>query len=95
MKKFLFTLFCLGSLLAAQAQNFPSISGMTLEDKPITLPQALAGKYSLVVLAYSAKASEQIAPWFDNLYDYFLMDPDYNMNLYVVPMITGAKTMIA
>ncbi len=95
MKKILVTFICLVSLTWVQAQNFPSLSGMTLEDKPITLPQATAGKYSLLVLTYSAKASEQIAPWFDNLYDYFIMDPDYDMNLYVIPMITGAKSLIA
>ncbi len=95
MKKALIILLWFVSLTLTQAQTFPSLSGMTLEDKPITLPQALAGKYSLIVLTYSAKASEQIAPWFDNLYEYFLMDPDYDMNLHVIPMLTGAKSLIA
>jgi hypothetical protein len=95
MKKILCLLLLVIGLATAQAQTFPALSGMTLDDKPITLPQAAAGKYTLVLLTYSAKASEQIAPWFDNLYEYFLMDPDYDMNLYVLPIINGAKSLIA
>ncbi len=95
MKKFLCSCLLMGVMLSANAQTFPTLSGMTLEDKAITLPTATAGKYTLLVLTYSAKASEQIAPWFDNLYDYFLMDPDYDMHMYIVPMISGAKSLIA
>lgn len=95
MKKLVVSAIFLLSLAVAHAQTFPSISGMTLEDKTISIPQQTQGKYTMVVMTYSAKASEQIAPWFDGLYEYFIMDPDYDMNLYVVPMISGAKSLIA
>ncbi|MDJ1484905.1 hypothetical protein QNI16_30680 [Cytophagaceae bacterium YF14B1] len=95
MKKVLFSILFAVFAIATHAQTFPTLKGTTLDDKSIILPQAVAGKYSILILTYSAKASEQIAPWFDNLYDYFIMDPDYDMNLYVVPMITGAKSLIA
>jgi len=95
MKKLIATFLCAAFVTVVQAQTFPSLTGMTLEDKTITLPQATTGKYSILVLAYSAKASDQIAPWFDNLYEYFLMDPEYDMNLYVIPMISGSKSLIA
>ena len=95
MKKTAFALIFSLSLAFAHAQTFPPLSGMTLEDKKISIPQQTQGKYTMIVLTYSAKASEQIAPWFDGLYEYFMMDPDYDMNLYVVPMISGAKSLIA
>ncbi len=95
MKKFLFialiSIFC----LSANAQQFPSLTGATLEPKTVTLPQGAQGKFTILGLVYSAKAQQVLGPWIENIYSYFMTDPDYDLNVYFVPMIGGLNGVAA
>jgi hypothetical protein len=48
-----------------------------------------------VGLVYSQKATEVLAPWFQNVYNYFIADPDYDLNVFFVPMLGGVKEAAA
>ena len=78
------------------AQKFPDLNGKTLEDKIITLPEDAIGKFTLVGLSYSKKAEEYLRTWFDPVFDKFILkvgmfDDTYDVNIYFIPMFSGAK----
>jgi hypothetical protein len=95
MHKFLLTLAVAFTAFTAQAQNFPNLSATSLEGKTVTIPQGTKGKYTIVGLVYSQKATEVLAPWFQNVYNYFIADPDYDLNVFFVPMLGGVKEAAA
>ncbi len=92
MKLALFSLLlCVGI-----SSSFPSISGKTLNDKVISIPDDTSDKVTLVGMAYSKKAEGTLKSWFMPLYDKFVLkrgmfDKEYDINLYFVPMFTGLK----
>lgn len=74
--------------------QFPSLSGETLEDKKITIPTDINGKYSLIALAYSQQAEEDLQTWIKPIYNKFINSSaivDYDMNIYFIPMFTGVN----
>lgn len=84
-------LFCL-----TLSGSFPSISGKTLNEKEITIPDDTSDKVTLVGMAYSKKAEGTLKSWFMPLYDKFVLrrgifDKQYDINLYFIPMFTGLK----
>jgi len=97
MKKISTVLFLLISIpLISFAQQFPELHGKTLEDKIVTLPEDASGKFTLIGLSYSKKAEEYLRSWFDPVFDKFILkrgmfDDMYDVNIYFVPMFTGAK----
>jgi hypothetical protein len=98
MKK-LFVLFV--SLLVSlytQAQTgkmFPSITGIDLQDKTVTIPKDTKGKYTVVGVAYSQKADEALKGWFQPVYETFISESDYDVNTYFIGMISGIKEVAA
>lgn len=78
-------------------QTFPELTGKTLEDKSITLPLKNNGNYTLVGIAYSKKAEDQLKTWFQPVYNTFIQKSgktlfpteNYNVTIYFIPMITG------
>jgi hypothetical protein len=95
MNKLLLTLAVVFTVGSAQAQNFPNLTGTSLENKTVTIPKNTQGKYTIVGLVYSQKATEVLAPWFQNVYNYFIADPDYDLNVFFVPMLGGVKEAAA
>jgi hypothetical protein len=88
----------LWSGIIAQAQNgkmFPEITGTTLEDKTVSLPKDTKGKYTLVGVAYSQKADDALKGWFQPVYETFLDESDYDVNVYFIGMISGIKEVAA
>ena len=89
--------FLLISFQAVCQNKFPDIKGKTLNDKQISLPQSSLGKYTLIGMAYSRKAEEQLNTWFNPVYTTFIQQDakslfpteSYDVNIYFVPMITG------
>ena len=86
---------------SAHAQEgiiFPDLAGETLEGESTELPKSVNGKVTLVGLAYSKKAEEALLTWYTPMYDKFVLkrgifDHLYNVNMFFVPMYTGAKKM--
>lgn len=94
--------FCLMAPLLAWAQPtgkpFPALDAETVEDQKVTLPEHTRGKYTLLGLAYSKKAEDELNTWFSPVYNKFVRKADglmagmgYDVNVYFVPMFTGVN----
>lgn len=91
-----FGLIALSFIVGPEGSVFPALSGETLEGKNVSLPADVAGKKTLVGMAYSAKAEEALMTWYQPVYDKFIaklgmFDKDYDVNLYFIPMYIGLK----
>ena len=95
---------CIACLIAfvrtGIAQTLPDITGVTIEDKSMTFPRDLSGKYSLLCFASSAKAQPDLETWLDPVYQKFIaktgmMDDMYDVNIYFVPILTGTNVTFA
>jgi hypothetical protein len=102
MKKALtltFLMLCSAYLVAAQVVGkiFPNMVAETVEDKKIDLPQSVAGKYTLLGLAYSKKSEDELNSWFQPIFERFIQKSSgsvfdgftYDVNVYFIPMFTG------
>jgi hypothetical protein len=93
------------SVFPAIAQNlkgkqFPQIIGETLTDKPVNIPSDTKGKFTLIGMAYSRDAEEDLKTWLNPVYNKFIaktgmFDMDIDVNLYFIPMFTGVNIPIA
>jgi hypothetical protein len=92
-------------LLSAQVGDvFPTLSGETVLDETVTIPEDTNDKYTLVGLAYSKKSEQDLQTWFSPSYNLFVRDKEdagvfasftYDVNLFFVPMFTGVKAAAA
>jgi len=79
--------------------QFPDMEAETLTNKFVNLPKDVSGKYTLIGLAYSKKAEDDLKGWFDPAYNQFIyknpnpgpFDFSFDVNCYFIPMFTGAK----
>ena len=79
-------------------QEFPSLIGTLLNSEPIVLPQDCKGKFTLIGLAYSQKAEQELRSWYDPSIDKFILkrgmfDSEYDVNIYFIPMFHGLSKM--
>lgn len=79
-------------------QEFPAISGELLNSKTIDLPNDCKGKYTLIGLAYSQKAEQELRSWYDPSINKFILkrgmfDSEYDVNIYFIPMFHGLTKM--
>lgn len=108
MKKVVMSLALLVlGVFGAQAQvgqQFPDLKGETVEGKSLKLPVDTKGKYTLLGLAFSKKSDDALQGWFQPTYDRFMVDKEsaglfadfaYDVNVYFVPMFTGANKVAA
>lgn len=103
MKNIVFVFFLLVTAsLHAQVvgKMFPDMEAETVEDKKVKLPGDMKGKYTLLGLAYSKKAEDELNTWFSPIYEKFIRkaskgslfeDMGYDVNAYFVPMFTGVN----
>ena len=80
---------------------FPEIGGLSLADEQITIPEDTKGKFTFLAMASSRKAEEALNGWAEPLYYHFMPEAkqekqmlfvmDYDVNLYFIPMFTGAS----
>lgn len=80
--------------------SFPVMKAETLDDKIVNLPADIKGKSSIICLAYSDDAEKDLKTWYEPAYDKFiakteLMSDVYDINLYFIPMFSGAKEAAA
>lgn len=100
--------YILSTLLFIAVQNvnaqvgneFPDIEGYSLTDELLSVPEATKGKYSLVGIAFSKKAEDDLKSWFQPIYEAYVMEADANalipdmkadVNVVFIPMFTGVK----
>jgi len=88
------------SALSAQVigKMFPAMETETVENKKVSLPVDVKGKYTLLGLAYSKKSEDELNTWFAPVYSKFLQKAEglmagmgYDVNVYFVPMFTGVN----
>lgn len=91
------------STIALEAQvigkQFPEMEAETVEDKKVSLPGDVKGKYTLIGLAYSKKSEDQLNTWFSPVFSKFIQKSGgglmagltYDVNVYFVPMFTGVN----
>lgn len=97
----LFTLLLLTNIGMAQVvgKTFPKMEAETVEDKKVILPNDVKGKYTLLGLAYSKKAEDELNSWFSPVFEKFVRKNTgslfegmgYDVNVYFVPMFTGVN----
>jgi ATP synthase subunit 10 len=90
----LFSIFIIsiGSLLALTRSDnkpFPVITGISLNDKPMTLPDQARGKFAIVAMIFSMKAETDVIPWMDPINKTIMGNIMFQANVFFVPM-TGA-----
>jgi hypothetical protein len=102
MKKLLMIFIMNACVFRAIAQvigtSFPEMIAETVDDKKVTLPLDVRGKYALIGLAYSKKSEDELNSWFSPIFNKFIRKPEgmmagmgYDMNVYFVPMFTGVN----
>ena len=99
------TLLLLAAGAMAQVGDpFPELSGETVLDETVSIPQDTNEKFTLVGLAYSKKSEADLESWLSPSYNLFVRDKEdagvfasftYDVNLYFVPMFTGVKAAAA
>jgi hypothetical protein len=79
-------------------KTFPAMEAETVEDKKVKLPGDVAGKYTLLGLAYSKKSEDELNSWFQPVFQKFIQKTKglmagfaYDVNVYFVPMFTGVN----
>jgi hypothetical protein len=95
---FLLTLVLLSSPALAQVvgKTFPDMVAETVEDRRVSLPADVMGKFTLLGLAYSKKSEDELRTWFEPIFTKFVQKPEgllagmgYDVNVYFIPMFTG------
>ena len=94
-------LLCFGYTKAQTGNNFPYLTGKTLDEKSLILPNDIKGRVSLIALAYSSKSDKYLRDWLEPVYRQFINPPastfipsiPYDVNIYFVALLKGlAKT---
>ena len=68
--------------------KFPAISGESLSEKKVNLPQAAAGKVTLILMAFTRDSIPELDPWLKAYTDAF--GAKKNFALYKIPMMKSA-----
>lgn len=95
----LFVLFLTVSFNLQTGKIFPSLTGETIAGKKVSIPTDTKGKYTLVGIAWSQKAQDDLETWFQPVYTMFIEKPDkddlfndpYDFNIYFIPVFSGAN----
>jgi hypothetical protein len=100
MKKSILLALMVAMAAVADAQvvgkMFPTMETETVDDKKVSLPNDVKGKYTLLGLAYSKKSEDELNTWFEPVFSKFVQKASglmagmgYDVNVAFVPMFTG------
>ena len=97
--KIIIPLMCMLIVVPGYAQvgeKFPEIETELLTNDKVVLPQTDDGKYTLVGLAWSKKAEDDLNGWLQPVYDMFInqntfIPVDYNVNIYFMSVFSGVN----
>jgi hypothetical protein len=83
-------------LAQVTGKEFPEMMAETADDKKVTLPADVKGKFTLLGLAYSKKSEDELRTWFEPIFTKFVQKPEgllagmgYDVHVYFIPMFTG------
>ncbi len=102
--KYLFTTCLLalsfGAIAQLEGTRFPDMETETVEDEIVNIPNDVSDKYTLLGLAYSKKAGDDLNTWFSPVYNKFIKETtgvfasfSYDINVFFIPMFTGIKAV--
>jgi hypothetical protein len=89
----------------AIGKMFPEISCEAYDGKMVNIPADTKGKYTLIGMAFSTAAEDDLKTWVNPVYNKFIgkvdasqadvfdVSYDYDINLYFIPMFTGANQL--
>jgi hypothetical protein len=84
---------------------FPDISCEAYDGKIVNIPADTKGKYTLIAMAFSTAAEDDLKTWVNPVYNKFIgkvdaaqadvfdVSYDYDIHLYFIPMFTGANQL--
>jgi hypothetical protein len=84
---------------------FPEITCEAYDGKTVNIPADTKGKYTLIAMAFSTAAEDDLKTWVNPIYNKFIgkvdaskadvfdVTYDYDVNLYFIPMFTGANQL--
>ena len=102
MKNLIILNAVLGALMlqAQKGKIFPTVIGVSLTDKSMSLP-IKNGKKSVVAIAFHKSAEDELKKWLNPLYETFMnkdkgknsldMSEAHDVNFFFVPLIGGLK----
>lgn len=100
MKALLLNLILISTLtLSAQkGQIFPTIDVFDLNEKPLSIPEDVKGKFSLIGVAFSEDAQDDLYSWSQPVFSEFLDENNlsslvYDPNVHLILMFTGANQL--
>lgn len=99
-------ILCISTCLKGQndliGKLFPTMEVETINDLKVKLPDSVAGKYTLLGLAYSKKAEDDLLTWFEPIFNKFVNKPEgvlkgfgHDVNVFFIPMFTGINAAAA
>ncbi len=96
---YLFSFFISVFTFSQVGNQFPEMEAESLTNQNVDIPKDIIGKHSLVALAYSKQAEDDLKSWFEPIYNQFIyknpnpgpFDFSFDVNAYFIPMFTGAK----
>ena len=82
------------------SQVIENITGETIDNKRISMPNDVKGKYTLLCFASSMKAQKDLESWLDPVYQKFIaktgiMDDMFDVNVFFIPLVKGSNKMFA
>lgn len=90
------SLIIFGYALNLEAQTvFPKLQAETIQSEPLSIPESLEGKKSILFLAFSQRAETVLSDWYEPVYTLFLDKSGINALAYdchvkLIMMFTGA-----
>jgi hypothetical protein len=92
-------------VVGVEGKLFPAMVCENYNGKKINLPADTKGKYTLLGMAFSNGAEEDLKTWINPIYNKFIakvdasqadafdVHVDYDVNLYFIPMFTGLNQL--
>jgi hypothetical protein len=98
-----FTAFAFTTYSGVIGKPFPAMQCEDYNGRKVNLPGETIGKYTLLGMAFSNDAEADLNTWLNPIYNKFIASNDnsdpfavsnsYDINLYVIPMFTGANQL--
>ena len=91
----IFSFICI-CIMAQEGKPFPSMSVLDLNNKEVDIPNDTKGKFTLVGVAFSEDAQEDLYSWSQPVFSEFMDDNNlaslvYDPNVLLILMFTGAN----
>ncbi|MBL0257988.1 MAG: hypothetical protein IPQ03_10920 [Bacteroidetes bacterium] len=85
-----------GFTVISRAQSVPTFQGTTADNKKVSIPSEVNGKYTLLCFAASNKSQADLETWLEPVYNHYIaktgiMDAAYDVNVFFVPVFKGAN----